>query len=314
MRLSSPVPSSLLDFGVAQVTEKMSSSHGNVKQSPDLLLQRYYDALETRIGYRLFLGNTTHFGYYAHDTYWPFPITASLRRMEDHLFHLLGVPSGSKVLDAGCGMGQVAIYMARKGLLVDGIEVVSYRVDKAKKYVQAAGLQNRITIQLMDYHNLAGMANSSYDGVLTVETLVHANNPEQVLAEFFRVLKPGGSLALQEYDHPDWTKHASPFEQKTIRNIVKYSSMASFEIFETGVLERMLEDAGFVDVKAHDLSLNILPLLRLFWLVAYIPFWIITWLGLQAHFVNASAGVAGYRGYGRLWRYVAISARKPEKL
>ena len=55
----------------------------------------------------------------------------------------------------------------------------------------------------MDYHHLDGFPTESFDGVYTMETLVHATDPQRVLGEFFRVLKPGGSIALYEYDHPD---------------------------------------------------------------------------------------------------------------
>jgi hypothetical protein len=54
-------------------------------------LQSYYASLESRIGYRLLLGGTRHFGYYDKDTYWPFPINGALRAMEDHLFDTLGL-------------------------------------------------------------------------------------------------------------------------------------------------------------------------------------------------------------------------------
>jgi sterol 24-C-methyltransferase len=51
-------------------------------------------------------------------------------------------------------------------------------------------------------------------------------------------------------------------------------------------------------------------MLRLFFVVAYIPYLIIRFLGLQAYFVNAMAGVESYRGR-KIWRYIGVSARKP---
>jgi sterol 24-C-methyltransferase len=44
--------------------------------------------------------------------------------MEDHLFNTLGLEKGAHVLDAGCGVGHVAIHLARRGLQVQGIDVV----------------------------------------------------------------------------------------------------------------------------------------------------------------------------------------------
>jgi len=34
-----------------------------------------------------------------------------------------------------------------------------------------------------------------------METFVHATEPEIAAAEFFRVIRPGGSIAIYEYDH-----------------------------------------------------------------------------------------------------------------
>lgn len=96
-------------------------------------LQRYYHSFESRIGYKLFLGDTRHFGYYLPGTYWPFPIDGALRAMEDHLFHSLKLNIGAEVLDAGCGVGHVAIRFAQKGLRVQGIDVVDHHIQKAQR-------------------------------------------------------------------------------------------------------------------------------------------------------------------------------------
>ena len=91
-------------------------------------LQRYYASLESRVGYWCFLGGTRHFGYYQPGTMWPFPINGALRRMEDHLFDSLALQPGVEVLDAGCGVGHVAMHLARKGLRAHGIDVTSNHV------------------------------------------------------------------------------------------------------------------------------------------------------------------------------------------
>ena len=168
---------------------------------PEQSLQAYYGSFESRLGYHLFLGGTRHFGYYSSHTIWPFPIGAALRRMEDHLFVNLNVPSGSKVLDAGCGLGHIAAHLASKGLQIYGIDIVYNHVRWAKQHIKTKHLQSSVTIGLLDYHNLSQLADNSFDAVYTMETLVHATDANKALREFFRILKPGGSIALYEYDH-----------------------------------------------------------------------------------------------------------------
>lgn len=272
-------------------------------------LQRYYASPESRIGYWALLGRTRHFGYYDVDTYWPFPINKALRAMEEHLFHSLSLPPGSEVLDAGCGVGHVAAYLGFRGLRVQGIDVVDHHIEKAQRMVRAKGLEKAITVRKLDYQYLDPFADESFDGVFTMETFVHATEPERALAEFFRVLKPGGRIALYEYDHHmpnDLPEHL----RTSWERINEYAAMPTNARFAQGVLPRMLEDAGFQDVEVEDLSRNIRPMLRLFFVIAYIPYLLIILLGLQAYFVNTMAGVEGYRGR-HLWRYVAVTAKKP---
>jgi ubiquinone/menaquinone biosynthesis C-methylase UbiE len=229
--------------------------------------------------------------------------------MEDHLFDTLKLKSGAEVLDAGCGVGHVAIHMAQKGLRVQGIDVVDHHISKARRNIKALGFEGAVGVRKMDYHHLDGFSNESFEGVYTMETFVHATDPEGVLGEFLRVLKPGGRLALFEYDHVDM-KTAPKDLAASMDKVNQYAAMPTNTRFDKGVLEMMLKEAGFEDIVLEDLSVNIRPMLRLFYLIAIIPYLIISFLGLEAWFVNTVAGVEGYRGRN-IWRYVAVSARKP---
>jgi len=272
-------------------------------------LQDYYSSLESRIGYRLVLGGTRHFGYWTKDTLWPFPINKALRTMEYHLFNTLHLEKSSLVLDAGCGVAHVAIHMARRGLRVSCIDVVDRHVSRAKRNVHANGFDAAITVQKMDYHHLDGFADGAFDGAYTMETFVHATDPELALRGFFRVLKPGGSIALYEYDHKNLGK--APEDIRTsIEQINKYTAMPSNARFEQGVLQRMMTGVGFEDIEVNDLSINITPMLRLFFILPYLPYLIIKLCGLESIFINTVAAVKLYqpRDY---CRYVAVSATKP---
>ena len=273
------------------------------------VLQKYYASLESRIGYQVFLGGSRHFGYYARDTYWPFPVGKALRAMEDHLFEALKLGNGARVLDAGCGEGYVAVHMAERGLHVEGIDVVDLHIKNARRKVQAEGWDKTVTIRKMDYHHLDLFDEESFDGVYTSETLVHATDPERVLREFFRVLKPGGSIAMHEYEHRDTSDAPEDF-LNTINEINRYTAMPANADFEEGVIRRILEETGFENVVIEDLTMNVMPMLRLFFVIAYIPFLLIRLLGLQGSFVNTLAGYSGYRAR-KYWKYVSVSGRKP---
>lgn len=279
--------------------------------NPNPQLQTYYLSLESRIGYRLLLGGTRHFGYWDHDTYWPFPLTKALRAMEDKLAEVLALPRGAHVLDAGCGVGHVALRMAKThGLRVSGIDIVDHHIAKARRNIARSGLpEGTITMRKMDYHHLESLADESLDGVYTMETFVHATEPEAVLGGFYRLLRPGGRVALFEYDH-ELIDDAPEDMAASMRKINQYAAMPTNDRSHPGVFKGMLEDAGFVDVVVRDYSQNIRPMARLFFILAIVPYFFVRLLRLERYFINTIAGVESYRGEGR-WRYVAITATKP---
>lgn len=189
-------------------------------------LQSYYASFESRIGYRFLLNGTRHFGYWNHDTWWPFPLGTALRAMEDRLGELLALPAGSYVLDAGCGYGHVAMQLARQfKFRIRGVDVVQRHVTRAQDTVRAAGLDNQITVSRGDFHHLEGFADNSFDGVYTMETVVHATDPRTVLQGFYRILRPGGHLAMHEYAHLTDKDNTPKEMDRMFDQVNKYAAM-----------------------------------------------------------------------------------------
>ena len=119
--------------------------------------------------------------------------------MIEKLAENLAVPAGSHVLDAGCGEGSVAIYLAKKYQLnITGIDLLDFNISNAESSRIKLGLNDQVTFKLADYSK-TGFPNSSFDAIYTMETLVHAPNYKETIKEFHRLLKPGGKLVLFEY-------------------------------------------------------------------------------------------------------------------
>ncbi|GAP90147.1 putative methyltransferase type 11 protein [Rosellinia necatrix] len=128
-----------------------------------------------------------------------------------------------------------------------------------------------------------------------METFVHATDPEAVLKGFYRLLRPGGRLVQFEYDRN--TCEGSPRDMAhSMDQINNYAAMPTNAISHPGVFKRMLEEAGFEDVIVRDYSKNIIPMTRFFYLIAWIPFLIVRFFGLERWFINTIAGVEMFRG------------------
>jgi ubiquinone/menaquinone biosynthesis C-methylase UbiE len=269
-------------------------------------VKRYYTSLETRLGNWLLFNGRAHLGLYPASTWWPFPIRRALLAMEDHMYQSLKLSPGALVLDAGCGDGQVAIAFARRGLRVHAVDVLPQQVQRARQNVARVLGEGETTVAVRqdDYHRLETVDEDSLDGIYTIETLVHARDLPAVLNEFRRVLKPGGRVALYEYDHWAQTADIMALEQEKVR---RYGAIAS-DSEEASGLARVLADAGFGDVRETDLTRNVRPLLRVLAWICYVPCMIVVALGMETSFINTVAVVVNYRSG---WRYLAVTGSKP---
>jgi sterol 24-C-methyltransferase len=268
---------------------------------------KYYSKKESRIGYSLLLKGTKHFGYYSKgDKPWAFD--AAMRRMEEKLAETLDLPRGSIVLDAGCGVGDVATYLAAKhGLQVTGIDILDFNLAEAKRRAEAKGLSNLVDFRRMSYSEL-DLPDNSFDAVYTMETLVHAVDAERVLKEFYRILRPGGKLALFEYSRDPDSLMPSKVAQ-TLHSINARAAMPSFDRFEHGVLERFLKKVGFSNIEVTDISTHMWPMLQAFMLLAVIPYSAFRLMGRLDKYVNVESAVESWR-YHQHWRYNIYSAEK----
>lgn len=268
---------------------------------------RYYDRTESRIGYLYLLRGTKHFGWYEPgQSKWQ--LTQAMRRMEDELGKRLNLPADAEVLDAGCGMGDVARTMATKyRLKVTGIDILDFNIEEARKRSASSDLGERTKFQLGDYHKL-DFPGEAFDGVYTMETLVHASDPEKVLSEFRRVMRPGGRLVMFEYSHTPESE-LSPAALKAFRQVCDLGAMPTWQRLKHGDMEPLLKEGFEVD-SAEDASKRILPMLRAFYLLGRFPYFVGRVTDRVPQVVNAMSGVEMWR-HREAWRYNIYVAHKP---
>ena len=110
-------------------------------------------------------------------------------------------PAGSRVLEAGCGVGAQTVTLAQNSpkAHITSIDISTQSVAEAEQKVTAAGFTN-VTFQQGDIFNLT-FAPESFDHIFVCFVLEHLANPEQALTALQTVLKPGGTMTVIEGDH-----------------------------------------------------------------------------------------------------------------
>lgn len=122
-------------------------------------------------------------------------IAASMRESGEALVGKLGITSGLKVLDLGCGDGTTAVPAARLGAHVLGVDIASNLVEAGNQRARAEGLIN-LRFQEGDATNLSELKDNSFDIVLSMFGAMFAPKPFDVAKEMVRVTCPGGRIIM----------------------------------------------------------------------------------------------------------------------
>jgi ubiquinone/menaquinone biosynthesis C-methylase UbiE len=122
-------------------------------------------------------------------------IAETMRQSGADLIARIGVSKDMKVLDLGCGDGTTAIPEAKTGATVRGIDIARNLVEAGNRRIKEEGLSN-ITIEEGDATHLEGVADASFDLVISIFGAMFAPKPYDVAKEMVRVTKPGGRIVM----------------------------------------------------------------------------------------------------------------------
>ena len=147
-------------------------------------------------------GEHVHLGYYGQP-----PRRRDFRRAKEEFVHELvrwsgldQLPRGSTLLDVGCGIGGSARILARDyGFHVLGISISPGQIRRAQE-LTPPGLSCRFAV--MDALNLE-LEDGRFDAVWSVEAGPHMPDKQRYADELLRVLRPGGRLAVADWNRRD---------------------------------------------------------------------------------------------------------------
>lgn len=127
--------------------------------------------------------------------------TLEIDELLDYTIESAGIRNGMHILDAGCGICGPSRHFAKKlDVQIDAITISQVQVQIAKEKNLAAQLDSKINVTKGDYHRLDQYyPGNSFDGILFLEALGHAYNPEKVIMAASTILKKGGFLYIKDF-------------------------------------------------------------------------------------------------------------------
>ncbi|HEY8924856.1 MAG TPA: methyltransferase domain-containing protein [Polyangia bacterium] len=122
-------------------------------------------------------------------------VAETMRESGDALVDKLGVVPGMNVLDVGCGDGTTALPAAERGARVLGIDIARNLVEAGNRRAAERGLAN-CTFRQGDATQLDGIADRSFDLVVSIFGAMFAPRPLDVARELVRVTRRGGRIVM----------------------------------------------------------------------------------------------------------------------
>ena len=108
-------------------------------------------------------------------------------------------PATHHVLDVGCGSGGPALHLARlTGARVTGIDINADGIATASRQAAERGLADRATFRVVDVERPLPFEDDTFDAIISMDAMCHMPLRAHVLAEWRRVLKPGGRAVFTD--------------------------------------------------------------------------------------------------------------------
>lgn len=204
-------------------------------------------------------GEHMHHGYYGPDGR---ANTNHRQAQLDLMTELLrwgGIGSAERVLDAGCGVGGSARFLARRfDAEVLGLTLSPEQARQAARLNREAGLGSKVQVDVQDVLQLPPEQHG-FDLVWSLESAEHMPEKARLLDVFYRALRPGGQLLMATWCHRDVPPVLQPAERHLLEKIGRFYHLPP--LIAVAEYERLARQAGFEAVKTAD------------WTAAVAPFW-----------------------------------------
>jgi SAM-dependent methyltransferase len=176
-----------------------------------------------------------------------------MRAVQRELRRALDLRPGSRVLDAGCGIGLEAARLA-----AEHPETHVTGLDLNAELLEIARLRTAPNLTWLEADLTAlDLPDGSYDAIRTERVLMHVPDLERVLDEFVRLLRPGGRLALFELDYGGMMLAPGDGGEALMRHAEELLCQSLPQPFAGRRIAGLLTERGLLDVAATPFALSV---------------------------------------------------------
>ena len=209
-----------------------------------VLVSRFYDVV-TRF-YEFGWGSTFHFSPRRPGE----NLAAPQRRHDREIGALLRLKPHMEVADLGCGVGGPMITIARAtGASITGINFNAYQIAQGEQRVAKAGLDKTCRFLFANFMHVP-LEDAVFDAIYAFESVCHAPNNLLLFGELYRLLKPGGEIAIVDWCFTDRYDGADP-RHRDIRDRIETTNAVP-KLLTTEQEIESVRNAGFEIIQAVD--------------------------------------------------------------
>jgi SAM-dependent methyltransferase len=113
--------------------------------------------------------------------------------------NLARVSQGQRVLDLGCGPGYFLSPLVKQGALVTAVDYSEKMLGRAREALFTVPVSARANVEIVlddAFHYLHTVPDGIFDIVIASLFVSYYPEPETIVSQIFRVLRPGGRLVM----------------------------------------------------------------------------------------------------------------------
>ena len=159
-------------------------------------------------------------------------------------------PAGSRVLEAGCGIGAQTVILARNspGAQITSVDISEDSIKRAEEKIRQEGITN-VSFRQGDIFHLP-FPPASFDHIFICFVLEHLAKPQTALEQLRPLIKEGGTITVIEGDHGSTFFHPeNPDARRAIGCLVELQQKAGGNALIGRQLYPLVAGAGYTDVR-----------------------------------------------------------------